>query len=433
LVLPFVVTAARRRRRFKQAIVLATLAACAGLLGGTAAGRFLIGSVASASRNVALRAAGGEPDRRQIEADWRRRRAFGVQMTRNLLRRVYREAAPGHQRLLRAAGMSPDDGLLRWGNFDGVLLLSSRVFAPDDHGRSYRLRPGVRSIWLRNVTLPHGISGFFLVPETPAILRLASECGAIPVAGSSQTTNSWGCRGPEPDPEASLRGLVLGDSYMQGLFLGDDETPSACLERDLRDRWGGSVSILNTGHLGYSPEQYYATLLEYAERFRPQLLVLSVCDNDFGGGDWGESSYWLGRIWQYGRTRGLICLTVPVPGSDQVVASRRVSAFPGRLARIAESNSSEYLDPTEDFVEAHLRLTTPALASGRLERSSPLFNLHLNDGHFSAEGARVWAAAVGRRLRLLLELRQARAARRQRVTAPGAAAAPGTARPGAGT
>ena len=33
----------------------------------------------------------------------------------------------------------------------------------------------------------------------------------IPVETSRQTTNSWGLRGPEPDRNAPLRGIVLGD------------------------------------------------------------------------------------------------------------------------------------------------------------------------------------------------------------------------------
>ena len=68
------------------------------------------------------------------------------------------------------------------------------------------------------------------------------------------------------------------------------------------------VEILNTGHLGYSPEQYYYTLLEYAQRFPPQFVVVSLFANDFGGdvqevlegkGDWEEGCYWLGEIRQY--------------------------------------------------------------------------------------------------------------------------------------
>ncbi len=64
------------------------------------------------------------------------------------------------------------------------------------------------------------------------------------------------------------------------------------------------VSVFNTGHIGYSPEQYYHTLLEYFDRFRPDFVLVSVCSNDFGDsasalpgrGDWAEGKSWLNVI-----------------------------------------------------------------------------------------------------------------------------------------
>ena len=89
---------------------------------------------------------------------------------------------------------------------------------------------------------------------------------------------------------------------MQGLFVGDDQTPAECLKRDLKKRLDAPVEILNTGHLGYSPEQYYYTLLEYAGRFPPHFVVISIFANDFGEyeevlhgkGDWDEGSLLVG-------------------------------------------------------------------------------------------------------------------------------------------
>ena len=83
--------------------------------------------------------------------------------------------------------------------------------------------------------------------------------------------------------------------------------------------------MLNTGHLGYSPEQEYYTLREYADRFQPQFVVLSLFANDFGDlfevlegkGDWEERKYWLGEITQFCRTRQILCLVVPAPGSTR--------------------------------------------------------------------------------------------------------------------
>lgn len=422
----------RRDRWFRRAILALTGVVVAGLLAGTTTGRYAVASAGFLAQSAWLRALGGPVERGPVEARWRARREYGVAVTDGLFRRVYDESEPGLRRLMRYAGMAPGEALLRWGNYDRTLLLPSRVFAPDDAGRSYRLRPNVRSVWLKGVTLPRGLSCFFLVPEAPELPGLLRELGVEAVAGSEQSVNSWGCRGPEPDPGASLRGLVLGDSYMQGLFIGDDETPAACLERILRAARPGSgtVSVLNAGHLGYSPEQYYFTLREYFDRFRPHFVVVGLCDNDFGeDGDWAasDSAYWLEELRQYCTTRGVICVMVPAPAQAQVTGRRRSAEYQGRLSTVSEVSSFELVDPLEDFVDEHLRLTNAAWRAGEPFPSGPLFNTPLHDTHFSAAGARVWGQAVARRLTLLLE----RAARRAAETRAAGARAAAQRPPGA--
>ena len=66
---------------------------------------------------------------------------------------------------------------------------------------------------------------------------------------------------------------------------------------------------MNTGVLGYSPEQYYYSLIAFADRFRPHFVIVSVFVNDFnhnlsealsrGVGDWEEGKYWLDKIVAY--------------------------------------------------------------------------------------------------------------------------------------
>jgi hypothetical protein len=230
---------------------------------------------------------------------------------------------------------------------------------------------------------------------------------------SYQTTNSWGCRGPEPDRAAPLRGLVLGDSFMQGILVPDGETPPDHLGRFLESNYGAPVSILNTGHIGYSPEQYYHTLREYGDRFHPHFVVVSVCPNDFGdaysvlegrhGGDWAEARYWLAKIQQFCRSRQVPCLLVAVPFEAQVLAHRNQGHYPGQAANIWNESGLLYLDPTDFFVDEHLRLMAEAIRNDRRPPTSPLFNGHLHDAHFSPKGAALWGQVVGRRLVSLLD------------------------------
>ncbi|MGB0070049.1 MAG: SGNH/GDSL hydrolase family protein, partial [Isosphaeraceae bacterium] len=252
---------------------------------------------------------------------------------------------------------------------------------------------------------------FFLVPDGPDLGEAMRGTTAVLVEGSVQTTNSWGLRGPEPDPSVPLRGIVLGDSFMQGLFIGDEQTPAECLRQYLQTELKTRVSVLNTGHLGYSPEQEYYTLLEYAEQFHPQFVVLSLFANDFGDvlevtagkGDWPEGKYRLGQIAQYCRGRGILALTIPAPLESQINARRFAGNYPGQVSNILESSGIEYLDPIESFVNEHLARVLEGTRAGNRPPTSPLFNGLIADGHFSAIGSELWAAAVGRRLVLLLE------------------------------
>ncbi len=154
---------------------------------------------------------------------------------------------------------------------------------------------------------------------------------------------------------------------MQGMFIGDDHTPPECLRRYLEGRLKTKVSVLNTGHLGYSPEQYYYSLLAYAERFRPDFVVVSLCPNDFGDiwdvlkgqGDWEEAKYWLDKITSFCRTRELPHLFVPVPVEPQMLGRRRAGFYPGTISNILEVNSLMMFDPTDDFINAHSSWSSP--------------------------------------------------------------------------
>jgi hypothetical protein len=414
--LPFVERLHRRDRLFRRAIVVLTLLTAGGLALGTPTGRDAMSRSVAWTRGIGWRALGFPQPRDDIEAEWARRRRRDVETASATFRRVYDEAPPAVKRLMDYAGMGRGSALLRWGNYDKILVLPSAVFAPDER-RSYRLLPNLRSVWLMGVDLTHGMNGFFLVPDTPELPSAMAGTRARIVPGSAQTTNSWSCRGPEPDPSAPIRGIVLGDSNMQGYFVADDDTPPIFLGRELEARLGARASILNTGVLGYSPEQYYFSLVEYAERLKPQFVVVTLCVNDFGDvadviagrGDYVEAKYWLDRIDDYCRPRGIMTVTAPVPYDDQVTGLRRGGNFPGKADNLLRSSSPFYCFPIEELIDEVLRLRTAEAAQGRRMASpNPLYNLHLGDHHFTARGAEVWGRAVGRRIALLLNRARSR-------------------------
>jgi hypothetical protein len=398
----------RLDRHFKRAIVVLTSLVLAGLMAGILARNDRAARLAFWASRSANRMVGIEPNRSLIDAQWRHWRARWIAETERTNQRNYDSADLQMKRLLDYAGLDPQHALVRWGNYDWTLLLPATVFTPGDTGRSYRFRPRTRSVWLRGVKLAPGTAGFFLVPDSPELPRVIEGTGASIQPGSVQTTNSWGLRGPEPDLTAPLRGLVLGDSNAQGMLIGDDETPVACLQRDLQRRLEMRVALLNTGHIGYSPEQYYFTLLEYSVCFRPHFVLLTLCMNDFGGMTLTEEGlqegrYWIGAIEEYCRTRNIACYVASFPHEAQVTGSRREKSLPGDFSEPCEFNGLAYCNPVESIADEHLRLMVERNRHGEATTSSPLYNGRFGDNHFSARGAEVWAEAVGQRVSLLLQ------------------------------
>ena len=402
----------RLRRRFKLGIMAATLGIVAAGVWFTPRARYLAGEWGRTARRETLRTLFGlEPTEAEIEADLAIERAETERRTRESLTSYYQDKAPpAIQNLFDAARMDPAHGLIGVGRADNGFLLSPDVFEPDPK-RSYRLRPNLRSVWLRQITLLGGPFGLFLVADTPEMRSAALAGGAIVDEPSRQTTNSWGLRGPEPNLDADLKVLVLGDSFMQGMFNGDDDTPPMALQRALADRYGVEVSVLNTGHIGYAPEQYLTCLLEYGPRFEPDCVVVSVCPNDFGDGDavmagvgddWGEAGRRLGEIAIWCRGRTIPYLVVAAPVDRQILGVRSDQNYPAPIPKLLGTAPVGYLNPFEEFLDEHLRLQREAGPDAHPDKSL-LFNGHINDNHFSPLGAELWAEAVARRLESLLK------------------------------
>ncbi len=415
--LPFLERSTRRQRLFKRAILGATLVVMAGLIGMSHEARYRLLLAAGQTRDALTRGLFGlEPDRAEIEAQWQVRRQHGIAATLKSLTSFYTTTTPGIKELFHLTGMDPEHALVRYGRADEAFVISPQVFEIDEKGRSYRFRPGTRSVWLRQITIRGGPFAMFQVLDTPGHRAAAARAGAIVDEGSVQNTNSWGLRGAEPDPSAAVRGIVLGDSFMQGMFNGDGETPPVELERYLQAAWKVPVSILNTGHIGYSPEQYFYTLREYGDRFRPQFVVVSVCPNDFGKGlevlngkgDWyKEAEFWLFQIQVWCNSRMVLPLLVSVPTYDQLESFRRDDYYPGPICSIWKVNAVSYCSPLDQFIDEHLMLSSVPEANGGLPHVSKLHNRTIQDDHFSPRGAAVWAQIVGRRLVGLLALKAA--------------------------
>ena len=122
-----------------------------------------------------------------------------------------------------------------------------------------------------------------------------------------------------------------------------------------------------------------------------------------GKGDWDEGKYWLEKIIQFCRSREWTYLVVPVPYEPLLLGRRKAGYYPGTLSNILEETSLTFLDPSDDLLNAHLELVVAGERIGKRPFGCPLFNVQIDDGHFSALGSKAWAQTVGRRLALLLD------------------------------
>jgi len=402
----------RRDTQFRRAILIATAATAVAIVLASTDLRDWLRVTGSRLKNVDLFGAASVSSRPLSDEEWTARRELKVRKADEALRSFLSNSPADVRALFEATGMAPPEAILRWGRGDQVFMFSAQVFEKDDQGRSYRLKPNTRSVWLRELVRKGGPHGLLLIPDRPEVRALVPKAGGIVVEDSVQNTNSWGLRGPEPNLNARVRVMVLGDSFMQGMFIGDDVTPPVQLENDLAKEWGCSVSVLNTGVVGYSPEQYYYTFQEYLERFQPHLLIISVCHNDFGddgdvlmgkGNLYDEAAYWINRIIQECRGKNLNYLIVPVPHRENVNLTRSNGHYPGKLMDFVSLSPKMCLLLTDEFIDEELRLRHDKEAHRRRPQGYELYNTAIGDGHFSAVGSKLWAERVGTRLALMFD------------------------------
>jgi lysophospholipase L1-like esterase len=145
--------------------------------------------------------------------------------------------------------------------------------------------------------LGEGLAHVFLPAPTPnrlpQVLVMADpECGyrfkpnqSGFTLASPLTINQWGFRGRNwtvVKPPNTVRIAMLGDSYVFGAGVGDDETFAARLERKLNEEalMGVRYEVMNFGVPGYDTGHELKVLEYHAARFAPDIVMLNFFLND---------------------------------------------------------------------------------------------------------------------------------------------------------
>ena len=122
-------------------------------------------------------------------------------------------------------------------------------------------------------------------------------------------------RGPDVSrekPDRTTRILLLGDSFLEGYSVSQQEIISTVLEQELRASGLEDVQVLNGGTAGYSTDQELLFFVRDGFAFEPDVTVLLFYVNDV----WfnSRSNYWRGAKPYYELTdTGLALRGVPVP------------------------------------------------------------------------------------------------------------------------
>lgn len=297
--------------------------------------------------------------------------------------------SPEGRNLLELAGYGPRDRLVVPANFDGALVFSGSVM--ERHLRcGYRLRPGQENLWARPGPWPFQMP----MPGRPAV-RDALEQAHISIT-ATERSNSFGCRGREPDELDSYdyRVLVLGDSFAQGILVEEAETFCVQLEEELEQSTGCKTLVANSGVIGYSTEQEYYTLEELSPQLRPDVAVLCFYANDVHrdhravfrsrnpAGDWSTAERWLERSAAFCRTNKIRFAVAVIPDRSQMTSRTIRIGYQQRLETITSKLGIYLIDPDERFL-AH--------------RTEPLWLP--GDDHFAPAGHALFAQSLADHLR----------------------------------
>lgn len=96
------------------------------------------------------------------------------------------------------------------------------------------------------------------------------------------TTNSLGCRGPEPQRFPTNGILFIGDSFTEGYGVNDGEEFPALVRKSMDERFGKEViPVVNAGMGNIGLGRWINFLRNEAKRYAPRLVVIEVMDNDF--------------------------------------------------------------------------------------------------------------------------------------------------------
>jgi lysophospholipase L1-like esterase len=118
--------------------------------------------------------------------------------------------------------------------------------------------------------------GVSLIPNMDVIHSRGCFTGHV-------VTNSWGFRDRErilEKPPGEFRIALVGDSVVEGVHVNPDQVMNIQMEKQLQQQGYKNVEVLNFGIEGIGTTQELIMYKERIRPFHPDLVILTVSDND---------------------------------------------------------------------------------------------------------------------------------------------------------
>jgi lysophospholipase L1-like esterase len=268
---------------------------------------------------------------------------------------------PGLRRLARTlAAQDPRADLFAtlW-DVDTGVLLSRHLYRSVmmDGVAKYMYKPSLKKLGFR--TRAAGLRWNMETEDTPAIRTALADLDTPFIVTASY--DELGFRNGDPNPASgcTARALFLGDSFTDGLWVGDTDTFVNLYGRLVRERSGVTLCPVNAGVNGYGPFEEAYVLEHYFEQAgRPAFVFVMFFANDVDadydsvikgtiadrGRRWRDSLGQIARIKRFVSSQGATLVLAAIPPAEQVFAHSSREHYQDVLRAFSEREGIQFVN-----------------------------------------------------------------------------------------
>jgi lysophospholipase L1-like esterase len=245
-----------------------------------------------------------------------------------------------------------------WDTDTGVLL-SRHMFRSVimDGAPKYMYKPFLKKLGFR--TRASGLHWNMETEDTPAIRAALAELDTPFIVTASY--DELGFRNGDPNPASgcAARALFLGDSFTDGLWVGDADTFVSLYGRLVRERSGVMLCPVNAGVNGYGPFEEAFVLEHYFEQAgRPAFVFVMFFANDVDADydgvikgtiadrdrRWRDSLAQIARIKRFASSHGATLVLAAIPPAEQVFARSSQENYQNVLRAFSEREGIRFVN-----------------------------------------------------------------------------------------